>query len=382
MTMSWDEIERQEGFAGARRRAETEVVPALEKVPRDPIDPARQKKLITRGMSGAFFSFVIIFFVLDVILPRGALWEVIRFISFPLLFFGCIAAGLFFLRDKLARMFLDAQVRLGLKTEAMRALAAPLGLTYVPAPGGAPKGLEWLAGQAWAPSALRQAADTLNESGGMDEAVRIARDSGLLIESNVYVIGSPEQKAKYADYAASVRQIEDGFHGERGGVRFDMFEWVEKVDEAPDLIHLIIVLAAPLRLQGRTELRSRKTGWPQDPQGRSLQEVDLGPRAFDALYRLRATDQVEARAIFNPAVIERVIALSHGGKFRAVAQDTRLAFDFASEANRFQLVDLITGEWSDETIRTTHADLAEALALVDTLAHAFMVARKSDTGGA
>jgi hypothetical protein len=107
--------------------------------------------------------------------------------------------------------------------------------------------------------------------------------------------------------------------------------------------------------------------------------VDLGPKAFDALYRLRASDQVEARALFNPAVIERVIALAHGGKFRAVARQQHLVFDFASEANRFHLIDLITGEWSDETIRQTHADLAEALALVDALGHAFMLARKSGT---
>ena len=33
-----------------------------------------------------------------------------------------------------------------------------------------------------------------------------------------------------------------------------------------------------------------------------------------------------------------------------------------------------------DTIRQTHADLAEALALVDALGHAFMLARKSGTG--
>ena len=158
-----------------------------------------------------------------------------------------------------------------------------------------------------------------------------------------------------------------------------MFEWVESVSEAPDLNHLVIVLAAPLRLHGVTQLRARKYVWPQDPNGTPLEDVDLGPKAFDALYRLRGSDQVEARALFNPAVIERVIALAHGGKFRAVARQQHLVFDFAGEANRFHLIDLVTGEWNDETLRQTHADLAEALALVDALGHAFMLARKSDT---
>jgi hypothetical protein len=288
-------------------------------------------------------------------------------------------AGLFLLRGRLAELFVQAQARLVLKAEAMRSLAAPLGLSYVPAPGGAPKGLEWLASQSWAPAILKDAASTLNAAGGMDAAVKIAADSGLFIEANVYVIGTAEQKARYTEQVAGMRQIEDGFHGQRGEIAFDMFEWIEKVDEAPDMIHLVIVLAAPLRLQGITQLRARKTGWPGDPGLAPMQDVDLGPRAFDALYRLRASDQVEARAIFNPAVIERVIALAHGGKFRAVAKGQHLAFDFASETNRFQLVDLMTGAWSEDTVRQTHADLAEALALVDALAHAFMLVHKSDT---
>lgn len=110
-----------------------------------------------------------------------------------------------------------------------------------------------------------------------------------------------------------------------------------------------------------------------------MQDVDLGPKAFDSLYKLRSSDQVEARAIFNPAVIERVIDLAHGGQFRAVAREGHLVFDFASEANRFHLIDLIGGVWNDETLHQTYSDLAEALALVDTLGHAFMLARKSDT---
>lgn len=379
MSWDWDQIEQQPGFAGARARAEREVRPVLEAVRFDPVDPARQTKLLARYFFGAFGAFVVMFMLAEAFLPNTALFETLLFFLFPVLFFGNFALAIFLMRGRLVKLFVEAQARLGLKAKAMTHIAAPLGLTYVPAPGGAPKGLEWLAKQSWAPAVLRQATDALNAVGGMDAAVAKVRDCGLFIESNVYVVGSAEQKAKYNEMAAGNRQIEDGFEGARGGLHFSLFEWIEKVEDAADVPHLVIVLEAPFALHGVTQLRARKTSWPQDPQGRTVQEVDLGPKAFDAVYRLRASDQVEARALFNPAVIERVIALAHGGKFRAVAQGRDLVFDFAGGPNRFQLVDLLTGVWNEETILQTHSDLAETLALVEVLGHAFMLARKSDT---
>ncbi|MFN4225965.1 MAG: DUF3137 domain-containing protein [Hyphomonas sp.] len=382
MSAGWDEIERQEGFAGVRQRAAGEVSRILSGVTPGGTDPKKKLKDLSGFMAVPFVLFGLTFFALEILLPDTGGFEFLLVLLFPVLFLAYLAAGLYVLRHRLARLFTEAQARLKLKAEAMRVLTTPLGLNYVPAPGGAPKGLEWLAEQSWAPLVLREAAETLNQAGGMDEAVAIVRESGLLIESNVQVIGTAEQKARYAEQSAAMRRIEDGFQGTRRGIRFEMFEWVEPVSEAPDIHHLVIVLKAPFALHGVTQLRSRKTGWPGDPGGPAMQEVDLGPKAFEALYRLRSSDQVEARAIFNPAVIERVIGLAHGGRFRAVARAGHLVFDFESEANRFQIVDLLTGAWSEDTIRSTCADLAEALALVDALAHAFMLAGKSDTGGA
>jgi hypothetical protein len=381
MSWDWDQIEQQPGFAGARSVAERQIRPLLEKAPSDPLDPGREKRVLMRYFFGGFASFIVMFMISETLLPDGGWGELAKFVLFPVLFFLNIGLALFLLRGRLLRLFVEAQARLAAKAEALTRIITPLGLTYVPAPGGAPKGLEWLAKQSWAPPEFRKAAEALEQIGGMDKAVETVRDCGLFTEANVYVVGSPEQKTKYAEYAAANRRIEDGFEGRHAGLAMSMFEWIESVEDAPDVSHLVIVLEAPFQLHGVTQLRARKTSWPQDPKGRALQEVDLGPKAFDALYRLRASDQVEARAIFNPAVIERVIALAHGGKFRAVAQGNDLVFDFAGGPNRFQLIDLLTGVWTDETILQTHVDLAETLALVETLGHAFMLARKSDTGG-
>ena len=379
MSMDWDEIETHAGFAGARARSQTGLRPILERVRPDPINPDRQNKIASAVLITFFFLFVGTFSAIDTLLPDSAGWVVLRFLLFPVLAVGYMAAGLFLMRGPLAKRFAAALARHGVKADAMTHISAPLGLTYVPAPGGAPKGLEWLAQQSWAPAILREATRSLNASGGMDGAVAAARGSGLLAPSGTYVMGTPEQKAKYHEQASGMVQIEDGFEGQRAGLAFSMFEWVESGGDSADICHLVIVLAAPVRLHGVTHLRARKTTWPQDPDGTPMQDVDLGPRAFDSLYKLRSSDQVEARAIFNPAVIERVIALAHGGPFRAVATAGHLVFDFPSETNRFGLIDLVTGEWGDDTIRQTHADLAEALALVDALGHAFMLARKSGT---
>ncbi|KCZ98520.1 hypothetical protein HPO_09915 [Hyphomonas polymorpha PS728] len=379
MGMGWDDIEKLDGFAGLRAHAEATVLPILESADLKAGDGARLKGRISRAFFGGFIAFIVCFFLVEAFTP-GTWWgEALTFILFPLLFFGCILGSLFLFRNSLIRLLLDAKSRLLLRAKALSALGAPLGLSYVAVPGGMPLALKWLSDQSWAPGELKEAAQAMEQAGGMEDAVAAARDAGLMIESNVYVVGSAEQKAQYQEAAARQRQVEDGFHGRRAGIDFELFEWVERVEDAPSIHHLVIVLEAPFLLHGVTQLRARKTGWPQGTAS-GFADVDLGPRAFGELYRLRATDQVEARAIFNPAVIERVIALAEGGAFRAVGKGNRLVFDFPG-GDRFALIDLVTGAWSPETLERTVGDLAAALALVDTLAHAFMLARKSDTGG-
>lgn len=380
MALGWDDIEKLDGFAGLRAHAETHVLPILEGADLKASDGARLKGRIGRAFFGGFIAFIISFFLVEALTPDTWWGETLTFVMFPLLFFGWIIGALFLYRGSIMRLLLDAKMRFLVRGQALSVVGAPLGLTYVGIPGGLPEGLKMLARQSWAPAALKDAAGVLEQEGGMEEAVTAARDAGLMIESNVYLVGSAEQKARYHKMTAGQSQVEDGFQGRRAGIDFEFFEWVERVEDAPSIHHLVIVLEAPFALHGVTQLRARKTSWPQDATG-GFSEVDLGPRAFGELYRLRSTDQVEAHAIFNPAVIERVIALAEGGAFRAAAKGNRLVFDFPG-ADRFALIDLVTGVWNLETLERTAGDLAATLSLVDTLAHAFMLARKSDTGGA
>lgn len=379
MSMGWDEIARVTGFPGLKAHAEDHVLPVLQDADLKARDTSKLKGKLGTAVGIGFVGFFIGFNILQLLMPDNFLGEVLVFLAFPVMFFGAILGALFLFRRSLLALMIDAKRSFLVRGKAMTALVEPLGITYVAMPGGLPQAARWLLDQSWAPKELADLAAPFRETGGMEEAVAAARDAGLMIDQNVYIVGTAEQKARHQKLVADYATVEDGFHGRRGGIDFELFEWVEQVNDAPSIHHLVVVLEAPFRLHGITQLRARKVGWPQEASEARLLEVDLGPRAFEALYRLRSSDQVEARAIFNPAVIERVIALAHGGRFRAVARGERLVFDFAGE-NRFNLVNIMTGEWSAETLRQTAADLAQALSLVDTLAHAFMLARKSDTG--
>lgn len=378
MVPSWTEIERADGFQGLQALVESTVLPDLEIVPQEVLSESGAPERLARPTMMAFGIFIALFLSTFLWLPDTWWGTLLRFVCFFLFFLFSVGLVLYLKRKTIVQFIGRSERRLAARSNALRHICDHLGITYVGTPGGVPAPLAWFARQGWAPQELRALTDRMEQEGGMDAPVRIARDLGLM-QGNVIVLGTASQRAKYAEQAEATARVEDGFCGHRAGIRFDMFEWVEDVDEAPDIHHLVIVLAAPFMLHGVTHLRARKTGWLQAPAGVTLRDVDLGPRAFDALYKLRASDQTEARALFNPAVIERVIALAHGGKFRAVASGSHLVFDFAGD-NRFNLLDLHTGVWSDDTIRGAVSDIAEALALVDALAHAFMLRKQAPDG--
>ncbi|MEL7454251.1 MAG: DUF3137 domain-containing protein, partial [Pseudomonadota bacterium] len=172
----------------------------------------------------------------------------------------------------------------------------------------------------------------------------------------------------------SVQYLQDGFHGTTNGIAFSAFEWSEPVSDEARLHHLVLVLAAPARLTGTTHLRSHKVPWPNPGPGHDLQPVKLGIDAFEDRYDLRGTDQTEARYVFNPAVIERLIDFAHGADMRAVATDDHIVVDLRGH-DRFELIDLLTGAWSETSIETTFQDIADLLDLIDSVAKAFMSPR-------
>lgn len=370
---SWYELEKRLGHDDLTHFVEAEVKPIIEEFDFDADLEAQKKarKALEAAMTFGFFGGGLAFFFLAVMLP-DTWWSVpLKLICFPLFVFGGVGLVAWLNRDAIMKMLLRAKSNFLMRSAALAKVAEKLDLTYVATPGGAPEALKVLSKFKFMPKRFNELIELLDSHGGQDDVVAQAVASGLMTH-NVYVIGDDEAKAKFNENAGYGQTFEDGFSGVRNGVSFSALEWVEKVDEAPDRYHLLVFLKPPYRLHGSTHFRSRKTPWPKPVAPKTYGDVDIVPDTFNEHFRLRTTDQVEARTIFNPAVVERVLAMAHGQPFRAVAEDVGLVFDFVGE-NRFAMVDLLTGDWDDDTIRRSVTDIAELLELVDVLAHAFMV---------
>ena len=368
--VQWHELDSRLGLRDARSFAEHEIKPLLEAAPveRRKLDGNHENRL-ELPMSIAFFGFIVVFLAINAILPGNFGGEVLRFLLFPVLFLGMLAGVLLLFGNRVAEALTRGKERFIARSKALSALARALDLTYVPAPGGAPKATKALARQNWAPAALKDAIQVIDDHGGMDIALTIARSSGVM-SSNIGVFGSQETRDKYHEQKTAYQHIEDGFYGVREGVEFSAFEWVEDKQDSENVHHLAMVFEAPRRLHGVTQLRSRHIPWPNTDEGLNLKSVGVIAPAFEDRFRMRSTDQVEARYLFDPVVIERVARLAKGEKVRAVAFDTHLVIDVTGD-DRFAMVDLVTGAWSEESIVVAMTNVAEMLELADAVAHAF-----------
>jgi hypothetical protein len=366
----WRAIERRLGVPGLEAFAAEGIAPHLKGLVAEPVGAdGRAVDYLALPVSASFGFFILLLIAINATVPDSFLGVALKVIFYPLGFLAAIAASLCLFRRRIISLLIRGKERFAARSRAFAALATKLGFSYVPSPGGAPLSVTVLAKCKWSPQILRDLAAILDTNGGMDEAVAAARRSGLFV-NDAPLIASATDRLAYIESQSKCRRVEDGFEGTRAGVPFSAFEWVESVDDAPDIHHLALMLRAPMRLQGVTQLRSRGVSWPAAPTTQTLKPVGLGSAEFAERFRVRSTDKVEARAVFDPVVIDRMTAFAHGADIRAVAQGERLIFDFAG-TDRFALVDLKTGQWSDETIRNTLTDIAHMLELADAAARAF-----------
>lgn len=372
----WTELERRLSDPGLEGFAQREILPLLEAVPVEERDAkGRYRNSLERVILIGGGAFTMSFLTLLFLTPENFWGIALRFLLFFPLFFGCIAASIWLHRGRISQALVKGRERFLARSKALSLLADRFGLAYVPSPGGAPFGLKFLARRGWLPASLREVSDLLDEHGGMDEAVDVARRSGTMLV-NVSIVGTQEQREQIREQYTRQQTLEDGFTGTRGGAGFSAFEWIETVDEAPNVHHLTLVFEAPMRLQGITQLRTRKASWPGKITDRDLQDVDIVWSVFRERFRLRSTDQTEARAVFDPAVIERAAGLAHGEKLFAVAFETHLVVDVAGE-DRFNLIDLQTGDNGEARLRATLGHFADMLDLADAVGHAFRLGRAS-----
>lgn len=368
---SWAHIDARLALpGGAEAFARREIIPLLEQAPA--AARTRKGQAVNRmelPMSVGFFSFVGLFIALNVLLPDNALGVAVRVVLFPVLFFGCIVGSVYAFRDRLVETVSAGGRRFALRAAAIARLAQAAGLVHTPAPGGASPALRRLAQIGWLPPALREAAALADQHGGMDDALRTAKASGALGDDTAFA-GNARQKADFHAQIADAADVEDGFSGVRGGVAFEAFEWKQSRGESDAAHHLVMTFAAPRPFHGVIQLRTRGAEWPANPAQATLAPVGVVAPQFEERFQLRASDQVEARAVFDPVVLERVARLARGKRARAVANDRALVVTVEG-ADRFALIDIVSGEWSEAAIRRTMADIADLLDLADAVAHAF-----------
>jgi len=354
-----------------RAQLETRLIPILSQAKEVTDSKGGTSKAFEFFMLMAFASYIVLFMLIkSYILPKEGFGEVLSIILFPFLFFAYLAAAAFLFRGRLAALFLRAKKHFLIRAEALGIIAKTIGVDYSPVPGGASPGLKALTKWRFCPQIIKHVCALMEEHSGFESESAIIRASGLAIP-NQFLLGKDETKEKLYAQQINEQQFEDGFRGVRGNIPFVALQWTEKLDEG-ETHHLLLALTLPTKLTGRVEFKNKAAYWPIIPPGMVKKKVGLLSQQFAKSYKVRATDQMEARLIFDPAVIERLTAYSACGPVRGVAFDNHLVVDL-SGPDRFEILDLMSGKWSEESIDATLTDFEHMLGFVDAISQAFSV---------
>lgn len=261
--------------------------------------------------------------------------------------------------------------RFEVRTQILHQLAADLGLSYCPVPGGVSPILLKIASWPICPPALNRLIVSLDGHGEMSDFSAPIRESGLAMPREV-VLGSQKSKDKYYEQQKSWQQFEDGFTGQLNGISFSAVEWAESNEDAT-IYHLLIALQLPIHKTARTEFRTQKAPWPAHaPTADQMRPVRLQAGRFAKTIKVRSTDQVEAHWLFDPAVSENLASLGLTNEISGAAFGSHLVVDIAGN-NRFDIIDVITGEWDDERIVRTMDDIKNMKSFVSAVADAFTI---------
>jgi len=349
---------------------EAKVLPILSKVEPEKMTKNGMPKQLRLPLFLGFGTFIVLFWMATSALPNNGWGEALTFIIFPILFFGSSLAYGYVFRERLAQLFAKGQRNFLLRTDIMMTLSRAFGLDYIAVPGGPSPSLKKFAAWRKCPQTIKDICALMETHSGLGPASDIIRASGLAIPNAVF-IGSDETKERYFERELDEQQFEDGFKGVRGNIPFAAVEWTETHDESKTY-HLLVALTLPTRLTGRVEFKNKAAQWPMTPPHRKHDKVKLLSSDFAKAYKVRADDQMEARLIFDPAVIERLTAYAAQGPVRGVAFENNLVLDLVGD-NRFNILDIMTGSWSQDSIDKTLSDFDDMLGFVDAIAAVFSV---------
>lgn len=99
-----------------------------------------------------------------------------------------------------------------------------------------------------------------------------------------------------------------------------------------------------------------------------LQRADLVDPVFEKKYSVFTNDQVEARYLIDPAMIERIVKLQHSHVAEGISasyKDKRILVLISSKKNHFEPADITIPATDAEALSALRQEVSETLSLVD-----------------
>ncbi len=170
---------------------------------------------------------------------------------------------------------------------------------------------------------------------------------------------------------------EDMFSGEYKGVGIHFSEIDLKKKSGKSTVTVFKGLAVFLtqgtkRFHGHTMLikdQGKIGGWLKK-QTSSLQRADLVDPEFEKMFDVFTSDQVEARYLIDPAIIENLKALhkEYGGdKMMAAFYDDHVLILIGSKINHFEPASIHTPATDPESLLAMKREIGQILSIVDRL---------------
>lgn len=175
-------------------------------------------------------------------------------------------------------------------------------------------------------------------------------------------------------------KFEDLFHGEYQGASFDLYEGLlenETKDSKGNSSYTtvfrgqIIRLAFPRKFLGVTIVR-RDQGFFNmfgEDKKSNLKRVGLEDPKFEKVFEVYGTDQVEARYLVHPVLMERLMALETGMK----GEKLRCGFEEGDmliaieDGDRYEIGDLFKPLADPERARKIVGDLSKVMQVMDSV---------------
>jgi hypothetical protein len=135
---------------------------------------------------------------------------------------------------------------------------------------------------------------------------------------------------------------------------------------------LLIDLAVDTRMLGVTVVSDNTPDAARRERALGLQNIRLEDPVFNNVYRVSGNDQVEARAVLNPAVMERLLVMADGRLFfppRFLLEGHRMSFALHQQGSVLGLFEppAIETHTAAQQLAAVRSQLAEIFALVDAM---------------